>query len=139
MRVKSSSDGNSGLMPQLAAVYVGGGVGTLLRLALSEAIPVDPASWPWHTFVANVLACALLSFAIAQRETGWGSETRLALVGSGLCGGLSTFSTLQLEIYEMVDAGSYLLALSYLAVSVAVGLGLVSVARRFVARGADVA
>lgn len=124
---------------ELGAVYIGGGVGALLRFGLVEALPADPTRWPWHTFIANLLACAVLSFAIAHRERGWGSDRRIALIGSGFCGGLSTFSTFQLEIYRMFDAGSYLLAASYLAASIAAGLLLINLARRFVAPGEDIA
>jgi CrcB protein len=124
---------------EFVAVYIGGGVGAMLRFGLGEWLPADPTSWPWHTFIANLLACVMLSFVIAHRQNGWGSDARLALLGSGFCGGLSTFSTLQLEIFRMVDAGSNLLAIGYLAASIAAGALAINFARRFVARGEVVA
>lgn len=121
------------------AVWFGGGLGTLLRFELAELWPVDPTSWPWHTFIANVVACALLSFVLAHRARGRGSDRRTALIGTGFCGGLSTFSALQLELFQMFDAGSWLLAVGYLAASITVGITLITLARRRVARGEDVA
>lgn len=137
------ADSRSGERPPIAAellvVQIGGGIGALLRFALAEALVEDPAKWPWHTLIANVAACAILSFAIAHRESGRGGDRRLLLIGSGFCGGLSTFSALQLEVYMMFEAGHALMALAYLAVSVLAGLLTISTARRFVARGEDLA
>lgn len=135
----ASLDARAIIPAELAAAYIGGGVGTLLRFALVEWIPVGGTAWPWHTFIANIAACLALSFVITHRQNGWGSDTRLALLGSGFCGGLSTFSTLQLELYKMVDVGSYLLAIAYVAASLAAGLAAITLARRFVSRGEDVA
>lgn len=137
--MERSAGADTKLGAEFGAVFVGGGVGALLRYGLTEALPVDPTSWPWHTFLANILACVVLSLVIAHRENGWGSDARLALLGSGFCGGLSTFSTLQLELFRMVDAGAYLLAIGYIASSIALGLLAINTARRFVARGEDVA
>lgn len=124
---------------EFAAVWIGGGLGALLRYTLVLAWPADLGAWPWHTFVANLLACAVLAFAIAHRENGWGSDRRLTLIGSGFCGGLSTFSALQLEVYQLFDAGRDLLALAYFGASVAAGVAVVTFVRRFIARGEDVA
>jgi CrcB protein len=129
----------SGTLPLFLAVYLGGGIGTLSRFELGELLPADPTNWPWHTFIANIVACAVLSFVLAHRERGWGGDTRTALIATGFCGGLSTFSALQLEIYRMFDAGSWLLAIGYLAASVSVGIALITLARRYVSRGEDVA
>jgi fluoride exporter len=47
------------------------------------------------------------------------SSYRRPLLGTGLCGGLSTFSTMQVEILKMLDAGAWGLAASYTAASYA--------------------
>ena len=102
----------------LAAVAIGGAAGTLLRAALVEAIPRDPGHWPWATLAANV-AGALVLGLVARRVA---DPAGRGLLGAGFCGGLTTFSTLQLELYDLFDAGEPALAATYAAVSVAAGL-----------------
>ena len=62
-----------------AAVVIGGAIGATLRLALDEALPVQPGRWPWATFVANVagqLSQLALTVAVA---VGGGSVVWFAL------------------------------------------------------------
>jgi len=107
---------------EVVAVFTGGAVGTLLRAALSEAFPRSPTSWPWPTFVVNVVAALLLGYFVTRLQERLPiSSYRRPLLGTGLCGGLSTFSTMQVELLKMIDAGAYALALGYAAASVAAG------------------
>jgi CrcB protein len=124
---------------EFAAVFVGGMVGTLLRAGLLEAFPVRAAEWPWPTFFANVAGCAILGYLITHLRVNGGSSVRLALLGTGLCGALTTFSTLQVEIYDLLDAGEAGLAVIYLGTSIVLGLVAVSLARRAVERGRELA
>lgn len=107
---------------EVVAVFAGGAVGTLLRAALSEAFPHSPTDWPWPTFVVNVVAAFLLGYFVTRLQERLPiSSYRRPLLGTGLCGGLSTFSTMQVELLKMIDAGAYALALGYAAASVAAG------------------
>lgn len=107
------------------AVVIGGAAGSVLRAQLSVAWPHDPAAWPWATFAVNLLGAALLG-VIGVRLV---HLPRMhGLLGTGLCGGLTTFSTLQLEVVRMVDAGAAGLAAAYLLASLAGGLGLAAAA-----------
>lgn len=105
------------------AIIVGGAVGTLARAALSQAWLHDPTTWPWATFVVNGAAAAVLGWVVTWLQVHRPrSKYRRPLIGTGLCGGLSTFSTMQLEIVRMVQAHAVLLAVTYTLASIAVGV-----------------
>lgn len=121
------------------AVFVGGSIGAMARAGLLEIAPVEVGEWPWATFVANIAGCVILAFVIShQLVNGW-SSMRIALLGTGLCGALTTFSTVQLELYELIDLGSGGLAALYAFTSIAIGLMAVSATRRYVDRGRELA
>ena len=120
---------------ELAAVFAGGCVGALARVGLAEAVVPDPGRWPWATFLANVVAAALLGcFATRLQERLPLSAYRRPLLGTGLCGGLSTFSTMQVELLDMLDAGRVGLAMGYATASVAAGFAAVMLATNLTRR-----
>jgi CrcB protein len=113
---------------ELAAIFVGGALGTLLRAALAEAFPHPATAWPWPTFTVNIVAAFLLGYFVTRLQERLPlSSYRRPLLGTGLCGGLSTFSTMQVEILKMLDAG-------YAAASVAAGYAAVHLATVLVRR-----
>lgn len=122
-----------------AAVFVGGFVGALARAGLLEIWPVTAGEWPWATFAANIVGCAVLAWVITHQSINEWSSTRLALLGTGFCGALTTFSTIQIEVYELVDIGDADLAAAYVVSSVGLGLLAVGATRRFVERGRELA
>jgi len=110
-------------MSEIAAVFVGGVAGALARAGVVEVWPATAGHWPWATFAVNVAGAALLGWVVA------GPRFHRVL-GTGFCGALTTFSTLQLELLEMLDADRFGLALLYAVASVAAGLLAVHVAGR---------
>jgi CrcB protein len=121
---------------ELAAIFLGGVIGALLRLGLVEALPPVPGEWPWATFVANVVgALALGYFTTRLQERLPLSAYRRPFLGTGLCGALTTFSTMQLELLEMLDHGEGGLAAGYAAASVTAGLLGVAATANLVRRG----
>jgi fluoride exporter len=120
---------------ELAAIFAGGIIGALARLGLVEAFPSTPGQWPWATFVANVAgALALGYFTTRLQERLPLSAYRRPFLGTGLCGALTTFSTLQLELLEMLDHGNGGLAAGYAAASVAAGLLAIALTTNLVRR-----
>ncbi len=108
---------------ELAAVFVGGALGTLARAGLEELAASDPGRWPWPTFVVNIVGAFLLGvFVTRLLERLPVSSYRRPFLGTGLCGGLTTFSTMQVETIKMLEHGHYGLAVGYTATSVVVGL-----------------
>jgi CrcB protein len=119
----------------LLAIFAGGAVGALLRAGLEQAFPVSGHEWPWATFLVNVLGAALLAyFATRLQERLPPSTYPRPFLGTGLCGALTTFSTLQIEVITLVRNGHALLATGYLAGSVTVGLVVVQVITALVRR-----
>jgi fluoride exporter len=106
---------------ELTAVFLGGTLGALARVGLAEALPHAPAAWPWPTLGVNLLGALLLGWTVAALPPASAARPFLAI---GVCGALTTFSTLQLELLRMLDAGAPGRALAYAAVSLAGGLAL---------------
>ena len=120
---------------EVAAIFAGGALGTLLRAALAEAFPHPATAWPWPTFAVNVVAAFLLGYFVTRLQERLPlSSYRRPLLGTGLCGGLSTFSTMQVEILKMLGAHAWGLAVGYTAASVAAGYAAIYVATALVRR-----
>jgi fluoride exporter len=106
----------------LLAIFIGGAAGAGLRTGLSQLVPTHPGQWPWATFAVNVVGCLLLGYFVTRlQERLPVTAYRRPFLGTGLCGGLTTFSTFQLELLRMVDRGDLRLALLYCAGSLAAG------------------
>ena len=105
------------------AVFVGGCAGALARAGLASVLPTGEGAWPWATFTANIGGTALLAFVVTRLQERLPPSTyRRPLLGTGFCGALTTFSTLQIEIIRLGRDGHEGLAGAYLAASLVAGL-----------------
>jgi fluoride exporter len=120
---------------ELAAVFVGGAIGTLARAGLATWLVTNPDQWPWPTFIVNIVGAFLLGyFTTRLLERLPLSSYRRPLLGTGICGGLTTFSTMQVETLRMLEYHNYGLALSYVVVSIVLGYAAVYLATALVRR-----
>jgi fluoride exporter len=121
---------------ELAAIFVGGAIGALARYALSRALPHDPGAWPWATFVVNIAGALALGYLTTRlQERLPPTAYRRPLLGTGLCGALTTFSTMQVELLQMLDHGEDGLAAGYAAASIAAGVLAVAATTNLVRAG----
>lgn len=112
------------MLRDLAAVIVGGVIGTALRLMLDAAIPHDAAGFPWSTLMVNLSGAFLLGLLVGGLWTRPGLPHWLrAGVGTGLLGSFTTFSAVAVGVVAMTAADAGGPALAYLGVSLLAGLG----------------
>ena len=120
---------------ELAAVFAGGILGALARASLVDAFPHARGGWPWVTFAVNIAGAALLGYLVTRLQERLPlSAYRRPLLGSGFCGALTTFSTMQVELLQMLDRGRLALALVYAGTSIVAGFAAVHVATKLTRR-----
>jgi fluoride exporter len=120
---------------ELVAIFAGGVVGALARAGLAQVLTARAGAWPWATFVVNLAGAFLLGyFATRLQERLPLSAYRRPLLGTGLCGALTTFSTVQVELLRMLDRGEIGLAFGYAGASVTGGFAAVWIATALVRR-----
>lgn len=79
--------------------------------------------FPWGTFVVNVAGCLVLGLVTGAAVAGDVPEEVRLLLGTGLCGALTTYSTFSYETMRLAEEGATLYALVNAVGSVVVGLG----------------
>ena len=92
------------------AVFLGGGLGSLVRYSIARFLHPREFSFAWATFLANLVSCILLGILLSVL-TKSSSPTRLFWM-VGFCGGFSTFSTFTAETYQFIQEGEWIMVLS---------------------------
>lgn len=112
-------------MQALLLVAAGGATGAVLRYLLGvQATRVMGHGWPYGTFAANVLgglAMGVLVGWLALRG-GADQERWRLLLGVGVLGGFTTFSSFSLEVALMIERKAWANALGYSLTSVVLSI-----------------
>ena len=107
------------MVRNLLLVALGGGLGSVCRYLVSRMVE---SSFPWGTFVVNILGSLLIGLLVALVGKGIVSNEIKLLLVTGFCGGFTTFSTFANESFGMMKTGDVLLFAVYVGASVFVGI-----------------
>ena len=103
-------------------IFLAGMLGGSMRFQISRWLPSSP-DFPWGTLVVNYLGIFCLVYLVKGYLVSKGSSKGVVLaLGTGFCGGLTTFSSFILDAVKMLDTGRYISLLVYLVLSVGGGL-----------------
>jgi CrcB protein len=120
---------------ELAAIFLGGAAGALLRVWIGLSFAASAGTWPWATFAINVSGAFALGYIATRLQERLPLSTyRRPLLATGFCGTYTTFSTVQVEILRMLDRHLYGLAAGYATASILAGYLAIWVATATVRR-----
>jgi fluoride exporter len=104
-------------------VLLGGAVGAPLRYVTDQLVQARHDSvFPWGTLAVNVVGSLVLGMVAAGVATAGLPAWALVLVGTGVCGALTTFSTFGYETLRLLEDGSILVAAANSLAGLALGL-----------------
>lgn len=114
-------------MKQLLIVFIGGGMGTVMRFLVSKIIPYSGKGFPWSTFCANLIGCLLIGLLIGYflRYSIENQSSLVLFATIGFCGGFTTFSTFAQENLAFIRSGNYSMFLIYSFISLSIGILMV--------------
>ncbi|WP_031083181.1 fluoride efflux transporter CrcB [Streptomyces sp. NRRL WC-3549] len=111
-------------MNDFLLVAAGGAVGAPLRYLTDRAVQArHDTVFPWGTFTVNVIGSLVLGVLTGAALSGAAGHTVQLLLGTGLCGALTTFSTFSYETRRLAEDGARAYAVANVIGSVVVGLG----------------
>ncbi|MGN7998566.1 fluoride efflux transporter CrcB [Sphingomonas sp. 22176] len=116
-------------MPNLFLVMLGGAFGSAARYGVGRlGVALLGPAFPWGTLAVNIVGGFLMGLLGAGlMRFGEAAEQARLLLGVGVLGGFTTFSSFSLETFAMLERGDVFLASGYVLVSVLGAIGAVAI------------
>ena len=95
-------------MKQLLLVFLGGGVGSVLRFIFGKYLNSTETGIPYGTFAANIIGSLLIGFilGLAAKNSSL-TNNQILFLATGFCGGFTTFSTFAYENHVFLKSGDF--------------------------------
>ena len=111
------------MLKEIIAVFIGGGLGSVLRYLVNKIEIISENNFPYSTFISNFLGCFILGLVLGYFIKNENPNSILfVFLTIGLCGGFTTFSTFSNESLQLIQNGDILTFLTYLFGSLVVGI-----------------
>ncbi|WP_335964535.1 fluoride efflux transporter CrcB [Galbibacter sp. PAP.153] len=113
-------------MKQLFFVFIGGGLGSILRYLIGKYLNSAVSGIPYGTFAANILGSLIIGFilGLAAKHNSL-TQNQLLFIATGFCGGFTTFSTFAFENHVFLKSGDFLNFAAYAIITFIVGISAV--------------
>lgn len=95
-------------MKQFLLVFIGGGIGSVLRYIIGKALNSSQTGIPYGTFTANISGSLLIGIILGLAAKNQAlTQNHTLLLATGFCGGFTTFSTFAYENHVFLKAGDF--------------------------------
>ncbi|MEL6916178.1 MAG: fluoride efflux transporter CrcB [Bacteroidota bacterium] len=110
-------------MKQMLLVFLGGGIGSVLRFLIGKTFNTYFQNFFLGTFMVNIIGCLLIGFVLgASLKTNYLTQNQILLLSTGFCGGFTTFSTFAFEKHSLLKTGELIHFSFYTISSIVVGI-----------------
>ncbi len=112
------------MLLKIVSIFIGSGFGGILRFLISISAKKFLAAPIFGTLFANIIGCFLIGlvFGLTVNKGDFLPQTLTLFITAGFLGGLTTFSTLNLEVFELIKEGKVLYGALYMILSCILGL-----------------
>ena len=108
---------------EMVAIFVGGGIGSIIRYLITKISFFSFNSFPYSTFISNIIGCFILGLALTYfMKNDSQNSTIFIFIAVGFCGGFTTFSTFSSEGLELLNNGNLITFIVYTFTSIFLGI-----------------
>lgn len=111
------------MMTNAVLVFLGAGIGGVLRYGVNLLGARLGPSFPWATLTVNVVGSLAMGFVMGALLKRGGNEPLRLFLATGVLGGFTTFSAFSLDVAYLIERGAFATAIAYLVGSVALSIG----------------